>query len=133
MHLRSRLAVIFAGLVSVPLVVLALMGAAHIAYSLLAEAWYLDMFAAYGVKLLLLYTFFAAGVTAAAVIALRYPRRHSRGSRLWLFGACLAGIVAALLLELIFWSDADRLLPHGLLFVPFVGWAVVAFGARHAP
>jgi hypothetical protein len=132
MPLRPRIAGLVAALVSVPLVAVALAGAAYIGYSLLTEAWYRDTFWRYGVKLLLLYALFALGVVAAASLALRYPERQGRTCRIALVGTCVAGIVAAALLELQFWSDVDSFLPHGVLLLPFVAWAVVALRARRA-
>ena len=129
---RQRLVVLVAGLVSVPLVALALAGAGYIAYSLIADAWYRDIFWAYGTKLLLLYILFIAGISSAAAIAMRYPHRYGRTLRLWLLGACVAGFGAALFLELQFWSDSDPLLWPGLLLLPFVGWVLVALTARPA-
>ncbi len=130
MDVRSRLALLVAAIISVPLVALALTGAGYIAYSLLAQAWYRDLFAAYGTKLMLLYAFFAIGVAAAASVALRYPAEQQRATRFGLIVASLAGIVAATLLEAMFWADDDRFMPRGLLLLPFVAWAVVAARAR---
>lgn len=129
---RQRLVVLVAGLVSVPLVALAIAGAGYIAYSLIADSWYRDTFWAYGTKLLLLYVLFTAGIASTAALAMRYPQRHGRALRLGLLGACIAGIGAALFLEVQFSSDSERFLWPGLLLLPFVGWAVVAVTARHA-
>ena len=90
------------------------------------------MFWAYGTKLLVLYAVFAAGIAAAASIALRFPQRPRRATRFALIAASVAGVVAAASLEFLFWSDEERLVPRGLLLLPFIAWAIVAATARRA-
>ena len=108
------------------------MGAVYIAYALFAESWYRNTFLAYGLKLLLLYLLFSFGVMAAAALAARSPPPSTQTLRVLLGFAVLAGVLAACLLESTFWSDIGERMAHGLVFLPFVAWALVAWSRRHA-
>lgn len=130
--IRPPYSVIVAALVSVPLVAFALAGAATIAWSLATESWYRSMFGAYGLRLLTLYVFFAAGVVAAAAIALGHARERGTAARVVLASLGIAGIVAAIAFEHQFWSEADRFLPRGASLLPFACWLVAAATARAA-
>lgn len=123
---RPPLPVIVAALVSVPLVAVALAGAATIAWSLATESWYRSMFGSYGLRLLTLYVFYAAGVVAAAAIALGHAHERGTAFRVLLASLAIAGIVAAIAFEHQFWSEADRFLPRGATLLPFACWGVAA-------
>jgi len=132
MDRRSRIAIFFAAVLSIPLVALALRGAVYIAYSLVSQPWYRELFWAYGTRLLVLYTLYAAGVAAAASVALRYHQRQRAAMRVGLIVASVVGLVAAALLEMLFWSEDDRFIPRGALLLPFVAWAIIALRERYA-
>ena len=132
MNRQSRFFTLVAAILSVLLAGPALVGAASIAYSLIAQSWYRSTFLAYGVKLLLLYILFFFGVMAAAALAARDPPPSTRTRRLLLGSGVLAGILAAGLLESTFWSDIGEHMVHGLVFLPFLAWALVAWSRRHA-
>jgi cytochrome bd-type quinol oxidase subunit 2 len=118
--------------VSALLAVMAVAGAIYIAYSLLTQAWYRETFLAYAVKLIVLYGFFALGIAAAATVGLRFPKSRLGHGHPWLWGAILAGVVAAALLEFTFWSDLNDHFAHGVVFLPFIGWAFVATSQRQS-
>jgi hypothetical protein len=130
MRPQTRVLTFIATLLSLPLAGFALVAAAHIAYSLVAEPWYRDTFRAYGSKLLVLYLLFAVGIAAAAALALRFARPFAPSRRLFLFAALLTGVIAAGFLEFTFWSDLGDHTAHGLVLLPFVAWALVAFSQR---
>jgi hypothetical protein len=125
-----RLPVIAAGVLSAPFVVFPLVAGAYIAYSLVADEWYRDMFGDYGAKLLVLYVLYAVGIVAAAVMSAPRFRTFAGGVRLVAIVLAIAGLVAAGFLENEFWNDTDRPFVRGLLLVPFIAWALVAGIAR---
>jgi hypothetical protein len=129
-RLVPRLSVIAAGVLSAPFVVFPLVAGAYIAYSLVADDWYRDMFGGYGTKLLVLYACYAFGIVGAAVMSAPRFGAFAPGVRLVVVALTIVGVVAAMLLEREFWDDTDRPFPRGLLFVPFVLWALVAGLAR---
>jgi hypothetical protein len=71
-----------------------------------------------------LYILYLAGV--GAIVALVWPvggvhaQPFQPTAQQWVF---LAGCIAALLLELIFFNDPKRLAPRGILLLPFAAWA----------
>ena len=121
-----RLPVIAAGVLSAPFVVFPLVAGAYIAYSLVADDWYRDMFGDYGAKLLVLYVLYALGIVAAAVMSAPRFRTFHGGVRLVAIVLAIAGLAAAGFLENEFWDDSDRPFVLGILFVPFILWALVA-------
>lgn len=125
-----RLPVIIAGVLSAPFVAFPLAAGAYIAYSLVVDDWYRDMFGDYGMKLLVLYTFYAFGAVAAATMAAPRFATFGGGVRLTAIVLCAAGLVAAGFLENEFWDDADRLIARGLLFTPYLLWLLVGLAAR---
>jgi hypothetical protein len=125
-----RLPVIAAGVLSAPFVVFPLVAGAYIAWSLVADDWYRDMFGDYGAKLLVLYVLYALGIVAAAVMSAPRFRGFPASVRFVAIALAILGLVAAGFLENEFWDDTDRPFPRGLLFVPFLLWAVVAGLAR---
>jgi hypothetical protein len=125
-----RLPVIAAGVLSAPFVVFPLVAGAYIAYSLVADDWYRDMFGDYGAKLLVLYVLYALGIVAAAVMSAPRFRAFPAALRFAAVALAILGLVAAGFLENEFWDDTDRPFPRGLLFVPFLLWALVAAFAR---
>jgi hypothetical protein len=130
MTLRSGLLLLVVTMLSALLAAIAVAGVLYIAYSLVTQAWYRESFLAYALKLIVLYGFFALGIAAAAIIGLRFPQSRPGVSHPWLWGGALAGVVAAVLLELTFWSDLNDHFAHGVVFLPFVGWALVAAHSR---
>lgn len=132
MRLQPYIVMILAALVSLPLVGVALAAAVYIGYSLVTESWYRNTFWTYGAKLLLLYLLFASGIVAAAALAVRYPQPLQQSRRAFLRAAVLGGVVAAGFLEFTFWSDIGDHMAHGLVFLPFVAWALVAFSRPRA-
>lgn len=129
-RLLPRLPVIVVGVLSAPFVAFPLAAGAYIAYSLVVDDWYRDMFGDYGAKLLVLYTFYALGVVAAATISAPRFRLFGGGVRLTAIVLCVAGLVAAGFLENEFWNDADRLIARGILFIPYLLWLLVGLAAR---
>jgi phytoene/squalene synthetase len=69
---------------------------------------------------------------AAAALAARDPPPATRTRRLLLALAVLAGVLAAAMLESTFWSDLGEHMAHGLVFLPFLAWGLVAWSRRHA-
>lgn len=121
-----RLPVIAAGVLSAPFVVFPLVAGAYIAYSLVADDWYRDMFGDYGAKLFVLYVLYAAGIVAAAVMSAPRFRTFRRGVRIVAIVLAIAGLVAAGFLENEFWDDTERPFARGVLFLPFLLWTLVA-------
>ena len=132
MRPMSRVIALIATVASAPLVAFAFWAAIYIAYSLLTQTWYRDTFGLYGLKLLVLYCLYALGVCAAAALALGFrwtlPGRRGLSLRV----AVVGGLLAAVLLELMFWSDIGDHMLHGAVFLPFFGWALFAYSQRHA-
>lgn len=130
MRLMPRIVATIATLLSVPLAGFALAGAGYISYSLATEPWYRQTFAAYGIKLLVLYVGYALGVSAAAALVLGFAWARTQRRRRLQMAAVVAGVVAAALLELTFWSDISEHHAHTVVFWPFLAWALYAFNVR---
>src|SRR6187431_3273653 len=114
MALARRVAIVAATVVSAPGVLLAAGACLYILYSLLTEPWYRAWFASYGTTMAALYVAFVAGVIAIASLA----TRRARG-------------LLALAFEL--HDEADRVLPFGLLFGPYIAWVVAWMVLRSRP
>jgi hypothetical protein len=117
--------VLLAGILSLPFVAVPLAGGAYIAWSLVADDWYRDMFGGYGMKLFAIYVFYAIGIVAIAAVAAPRFAGFARPTRVVLCALGIAGLVAAIALEAEFWDDAEGVIPHGLSFIPYVLWALV--------
>jgi hypothetical protein len=123
------IAIAIAGIVAAPGVLVATAATLYIAYSIATESFYRDWFIGYGVTLMALYAFFVAGVIAIAAIALdTAPRRRNLA-----IGVGVVGFLAACALEFELWDDAERALPFGLLFGPYVAWIAAALFLRRYP
>ncbi len=131
MRIGRRIAIGIAALVSAPGVLLAVGALAYILYSIATQGWYRRMFAGYGVHLVVLYAAFTAGIVAAHALAAGRVRDAGPRTRLATIAVCVAGLAAAVLLEIEFWPEAVA--PHGLFAVPFAAWALVAWRLRAAP
>ena len=127
MALSRRVVIVVASAVSVPGVLLAVAACAYILHSLATDAWYREWFASYGVTMAALYVAFAAGVIAAACLATRGTRSA--------FAMSLAalGFAAACALDFELHDEAERVLPFGLLFGPYVAWALAWLALRSQP
>ena len=133
MPISRRVPIGLAGLVAAPGVLLATAACLYIVYSIATETWYRQTFLGYGVMLATLYAVFVAGVVAAAFLAIGPARPAVPRSRRLAWVACIAGVVAACVLEFELWDEAERVLPLGLLFGPFVGWAIAFVWLRKLP
>jgi hypothetical protein len=131
--LARRVAIGFAGLVAAPGVLVASAACLYIAYSIATESWYRQSFLGYGLVLAALYAVFVAGVVAAAMLATRYARLSTARARRIALVLCIAGVLAAAFLELELWDEAERVLPLGLLFGPYVGWLLAGLWLRKLP
>lgn len=127
MSVGRKLGIAAAVAVSLPAVMLALAAFGYILFSIGADEWYRRWFLGYGVKLVVLYALFVAGIVAAALLATGRTRRRAAAM------AAVAGALAALVLEFEFWEDADSFLQRGLFAGPFVAWAVLAAALRRSP
>jgi hypothetical protein len=128
MAISRRVAVIVAATaVSAPGVLLAAAACVYILHSLATEAWYRDWFASYGTTMAALYVAFVAGVIAAACIAIRSTRRAIAMS------LAALGFAAACALDFELHDEAERVLPFGLLFGPYVAWALAWLALRSQP
>ncbi|MEO8486826.1 MAG: hypothetical protein ABI585_10870 [Betaproteobacteria bacterium] len=123
-----RAVTIVTALISVLLAGFALVAAAYIAFSLSTQDWYRDTFGGYATRLFVLYVLYALGVGGAAALALRAAWARRPAAMLSLLVAVLAGASAAGFLEFTFWSDLGERYAHGVLFLPLIGWTLVAFG-----
>ena len=129
MALARRVAIVAATVVSAPGVLLAAGACLYILYSLLTEPWYRAWFASYGTTMAALYVAFVAGVIAIASLA----TRRARG--LLAIAVAAAGFAAACALDFELHDEAERVLPFGLLFGPYIAWAIawLVLGTRPAP
>ena len=113
-------------LASLPGALLALSALVYILYEIVAESWYRNNFLDYGVKLVVLYALFLFGIVATGMLAaspVSYPGSRMRYA---VIGTGVVGTIAALMLEVEFWTEADRFLPRGLFLGPFACWIVIA-------
>jgi len=127
MALSRRVVIVVASAVSAPGVLLAAAACVYILHSLATDAWYREWFASYGVTMAALYVAFAAGVIAAACLATRGTR-----SAIAMSLAAL-GFAAACALDFELHDEAERVLPFGLLFGPYVAWALAWLALRSRP
>ncbi len=128
MSLVRSVAVAVASLIAAPGVLMAAAATLYIAYSIATESFYRDWFLGYGVTLMAFYALFVAGVIATAALALGAARRRHVA-----IGVAVAGFLAACGLEFELWDDAERVLPFGLLFGPYLAWIAAAFVLRKFP
>ena len=68
-------------------------------------------------------------IVATAAIALDAVTARRRIA----IAIAVAGFVAACALEFELWDEAERVLPFGLLFGPYVAWVAAAFFLRRFP
>jgi len=129
MAAARRIAIGLASVIAAPGVILASAATLYIAWSIATESFYRDWFLDYGVTLMALYAVFVAGVVATAVIALdAAPARRKIA-----IAIAVAGFLAACGLEFELWDEAERVLPFGLLFGPYIAWVAAAFILRRFP
>ncbi|HTQ00519.1 MAG TPA: hypothetical protein VMN56_14430 [Casimicrobiaceae bacterium] len=129
MAASRRIAVVLAGLVAAPGVLLAVAACLYIAYSLVTESWYRRWFLDYGLMLAVLYVAFVAGVVALARLATGSGERRPRLA----IGVTVVGFAAACALEFELWDEAERVLPFGLLFGPYLAWVAAWLWIRKLP
>jgi hypothetical protein len=127
MALARRVTIAAATLLSAPGVLLAAAACLYIFYSILTEAWYRAWFASYGVTMAVLYVAFVAGVFAVASLAMRNTRKALA------FILAATGFAAAVVLDLELHDEAERVLPFGLLFGPYIAWALAWLVLRSHP
>lgn len=130
---RRRLAIAAAALVSVPGVLLALAATVYITYSIATEPGYRNWFLGYGLQRIALDVAFLAGVGAAAAIATGHVARRSPPVRALAWCLCAAGAVAALWMEIEFWSEAEWIWPRGFFALPLIAWAAAGAWLRRIP
>ena len=127
MALARRVTIVAATVVSVPGVLLAAAACLYIFYSLLTEEWYRAWFVSYGTKMAALYLVFVTGVVAIAYHAIQGTR-----SALGIILTAI-GFAAAVALDFELHDEAERVLPFGLLFGPYIAWAVAWIVLRLRP
>jgi len=127
MALTRRVTIVAATVVSAPGVLLAAAACLYIFHSIVTEEWYRAWFFAYGTKMAALYVAFVAGVVAIASLAVHGTRSS--------VAAILAaiGFAAACALDFELHDEAERVLPFGLLFGPYIAWAVAWIVLRSRP
>ena len=127
MALSRRVVIVVASAVSAPGVLLAAAACVYILHSLATDAWYREWFASYGVTMAALYVAFAAGVIAAACLATRGTRSA------FAMSVAALGFAAACALDFELHDEAERVLPFGLLFGPYIAWALAWLALRSQP
>jgi len=127
MALSRRVVIVVASAVSAPGVLLAAAACVYILHSLATDAWYREWFVSYGVTMAALYVAFAAGVIAAACLATRGTRSA------FAMSVAALGFAAACALDFELHDEAERVLPFGLLFGPYVAWALAWLALRSRP
>ena len=127
MALVRRAAIAAATILSAPGVLLAASACLYIVHSLSTEAWYRAWFVSYGTTMALLYVLFAAGVVAMASLATGKKRRAIP------IALAVLGFGAACALDFELHDEAERVLPFGLLFGPYIAWAVAWLLLRSRP
>jgi hypothetical protein len=127
MALTRRVTIAAATVVSAPGVLLATGACLYIFYSILTEEWYRAWFVDYGTRMAALYVVFVAGIVAIAVLA--------TGARRKALATIVAaiGFAAACALDFELHDEAERVLPFGLLFGPYIAWAVAWLVLRSRP
>ena len=129
MAASRRIAIVLAGLVAAPGMLLAVAACVYIAYSLVTESWCRSWFLDYGLMLAALYVAFVAGVIALAMLATGAGERRRRLA----IGLAIVGFAAACVLEFQLWDEAERVLPFGLLFGPYLAWVAAWLWIRRLP
>ena len=124
---RRTVVIAAAAVVSAPGVLVAAAACIYILHSLATDAWYREWFVRYGTTMAALYVFFVAGVVAAACVATRNTRSALALS------LATAGFAAACALDFELHDEAERVLPFGLLFGPYVAWALAWLALRSPP
>jgi len=81
----------------------------------------------YGATMAALYVAFTAGVIAAACLATRSTRSAIAVS------LAALGFAAACALDFELHDEAERVLPFGLLFGPYIAWALAWLALRSQP
>ena len=129
MALVRRAAIAAATVVSAPGVLLAAGACLYIPHSLLTDEWYRAWFASYGTTMAALYVLFTAGVVAIASLATGNSRSKAA------MAIAGAGFAAACALDFELHDEAERVLPFGLLFGPYIAWALAwpVLRSRPAP
>ena len=129
MALTRRVTTVTAAVLSAPGVLVAAGACLYIVWSLFTDAWYRDWFASYGALMATLYVAFVAGVAALAWMSVNGARSR------FTVAVVLAGLAAAFALEFELHDEAERVLPLGLLFGPYVAWGVawLVLRTRSAP
>jgi len=128
-----RIAIGLAGLVAAPGVLLATAACLYIAYSIATDALYRSWFLSYGLMLCALYAAFVAGVVGAALLATGNAQKRGLAACRVAIVLSIAGLLAACVIEFELWDEAERVLPFGLLFGPFLGWAAAWLWLRKLP
>jgi len=129
MSVGRRIAIGLAGLVAAPGVIVATAACLYIAWSIATESWYRYWFLGYGLLLAALYAVFVAGVVALALLATGKSANRTRLAMLF----AASGFAAACALEFELWDEAERVLPFGLLFGPYVAWMLAWLFLRALP
>jgi hypothetical protein len=124
---RRVVAIVAATAVSTPGVLLAGAACIYILHSLATDGWYREWFVTYGATMAALYVAFAAGVIAAACLAIRSTRSAIAMS------LAAVGFAAACALDFELHDEAERVLPFGLLFGPYIAWALAWLALRSQP
>ena len=127
MALVRRATIAAAAAVSAPGVVLAASACGYIVHSLATEAWYRAWFASHGITMAVLYVAFIVGVIAMASIATGKTRRAIP------IALALLGFAAAFALDFELHDEAERVLPFGLLFGPYIAWTLAWLVLRSRP
>jgi len=128
-----RIAIGLAGLVAAPGVLLATAACLYIAYSIATDALYRSWFLSYGLMLCALYAAFVAGVVSAALLATGNAQKRGEAAKRVAIVLSIAGLLAACVIEFELWDEAERVLPFGLLFGPFLGWVAAWLWLRKLP
>ena len=127
---HRRLAVASAMLLSVPGVLLALAAAGYILFAIATEPGYRAWFLDYGTQRIVMDIAFVCGVCAAAAIATGRITNRRLAVRVLAWCLCVAGAIAAVLMEIEFWQEAEWVWPRGFFAVPLLAWAAVGAWVR---
>jgi hypothetical protein len=127
MALVRRATIVAATAVSAPGVMLSASACGYILYSIATEEWYRAWFAGHGLTMAALYVAFVAGVIAMASLATGKTRRAIP------IALAVLGFGAACALDFELHDEAERVLPFGLLFGPYIAWAVAWLVLRSRP
>ena len=128
---QRRLAIASAMLLSVPGVLLALAAAGYIMLAIATEPGYRNGFLGYGIQRSVMDVAFVCAVAAAAAIATGRVTGQPLPLRVLAWCLVIAGAIAAVLMEIEFWSEAEWIWPRGFFAVPLLAWAGVGIWLRH--